>query len=182
MEREHDTCMILTSDKGLLTTLGGKLETWGKQVLHNEPGQPFHPGGKAVVAALVDVRRNATETLSHLTGIRSKFPLAEIVLINTEGNISASMAGMRAGAGDEVTTPFDMKALKKAVLAACQRGRKKQGRMKRNPLARFFEKTMKAATFAEEGEFDTAITMMGEQEKDRSKDAGATADEKQKNN
>jgi hypothetical protein len=85
------------------------------------------------------------------------------------------MAGMRAGAGEEVITPFDMKALKKALLTACQRSRKKQEKTKQNPVVHFFEKTMKAATFAEAGDFDTAISMMDDQEQNK-KNRNNTAD------
>lgn len=160
MQWDYGTFVIITGDEILLRTLGGKLQEWGNRVLHYDP---FHPSAlpqEAISVAMVDVRRNAQETLKRFSSLRRDMPFAETILINNDGNISASMAGMRAGASDELTVPFDMKGLKKAVNAACLRSKKLQEKMKWRPLLDFFEKTMTAATFAQAGEFETAISIV----------------------
>jgi len=160
MQWDFGIFVIVTSDESLLRTLGGKLQEWGNQVLHYDPFHPSELPRMEISVAMVDVRRNAQVTLRQLSGLRREMPYAETILINSDGNISASMAGMQAGASDELTVPFDMKGLKKTVSAACLRSKKRQDMKKWRPLLDFFEKTMTVATFAQAGEFETAISLL----------------------
>jgi len=160
MQWEYGIFVIITGDDTLLRTLGGKLQEWGNKVLHYDPFHPSVLPKEEISVAMIDIRRNAQETLKRFSSLRSEMPFAETILINNDGNISASMAGMRAGASDELTVPFDMKGLKKTVSAACLRSKKQQEKKKWRPLLHFFEKTMTAATFAQAGEFETAISLL----------------------
>ena len=160
MQWEYGVFVIITGDDTLLRTLGGKLQEWGNKVLHYDPFHPSVLPKEEISVAMIDVRRNAQETLKRFSSLRPEMPFAETILINNDGNISASMAGMRAGASDELTVPFDMKGLKKTVSAACLRSKKQQEKKKWRPLLDFFEKTMTIATFAQAGEFETAISLL----------------------
>jgi DNA-binding response OmpR family regulator len=70
------------------------------------------------------------------------------------------MAGMRAGASDELTVPFDMEALRRKMAEAFRRSRARKARKHRHPLVTAFEDAMSAAAFAESGEFETAREML----------------------
>lgn len=152
--------LIVTDDVALGETLGGKLQQWGARVWRHDPREGQALLTKAVDVILVDVRHHAEAMLRGLARIRDAMPCAETVLINNSENINASMAGMRAGASDELTVPFDMEALRRKMAEAFRRSRARKARKHRHPLVTAFEDAMSAAAFAESGEFETAREML----------------------
>lgn len=159
MEWARAALLIVTNDGALREVLGGKLRQWGASVHHHDPEEGQAMLARAVDVILVDVRHHAEMMLSGLGGIREAMPFAEMVLINSSDNVNASMAGMRAGASDELTVPFDMEALKQKMIDACRRSRKRHAK-NMGSLLTVFEDAMSAAAFAEAGEFDTARSML----------------------
>lgn len=159
MEWARAALLIVTNDEALREVLGGKFRQWGASVHHHDPGEGQVSLVRAVDVILVDVRHHAELMLSGLGGIRAAMPFAEMVLINSSDNVNASMAGMRAGATDELTVPFDMEALKQKMIDACRRSKRRHAK-NMGSLITVFEDAMSAAAFAEAGEFDTARSIL----------------------
>ncbi len=159
------TALIVSSDAGFAETMKALLQAWGMTVaLSGESTPP--PTGTEIV--LLDIRMASNEGMHPLLAIREKMPAAEIILINRPDNISLSIAGMQAGAADELIAPFDTSTLKNSISAALVRWKKRQGK---KSLFQRFGDAMAAATFAQAGEFDTAIAMLdGEEETPRPSD------------
>ncbi len=152
------TALIVSNDAGFAETMQALLQGWGLTVVLSGESAPPHPGTEIV---LLDIRQAGNEGPHPLLAIREKMPAAEIILINRPDNIPLSIAGMQAGAADELIAPFDTSTLKNSISAALGRRKKRQG--KKSLLQRFGD-AMAAATFAQAGEFDTAIAMLDSKE------------------
>ena len=159
------TALIVSSDAGFAETMQTLLQGWGMTVALSEESTPPTPETEIV---LLDIRQASNEGVHPLLACRKKMPAAEIILINRPDNIPLSIAGMQAGAADELIAPFDTTTLKNTISAALGRRKKRQGK---KSLFQRFGDTMAAATFAQAGEFDTAIAMLdGEEETPRPSD------------
>lgn len=151
------TALIVSNDAGFAKTMQTLLQGWGMTVALSEESAP-QPGTEIV---LLDIRQTGNEGPHPLLAIREKMPAAEIILINRPDNIPLSIAGMQAGAADELIAPFDTSTLKNSISAALARWKKRQGK---KTLFQRFGDAMAAATFAQAGEFDTAIAMLDSEE------------------
>lgn len=160
MEMKSTELLIVSQDQALLDVLGGKLSQWGATVHKHHIGEFESREDRNVNVILVDVRQQAERIIDSLRGIRKAIPWAEMVLINRSGNIHGSITGMRAGASDELTVPFEMNNLKQKVTEACERSRMRSAVKHTRSLLNVFERTMSAAAFAEAGEFETAEQVM----------------------
>ncbi len=157
------TAFIVSSDACFAETMQGLLQGWGITAALSGESPPQPPLETEIV--LFDIRQADSEALHPLLAIREKIPEAEVILINRPDNIPLSIAGMQAGAADELIAPFDTSALKNSISAALGRRKKRQG--KRSLLRRFGD-AMTAATFAQAGEFDTALSLLdGDEEAQR---------------
>jgi len=148
------TVQIVSDDAGFAETIGGLIRAWGREVRlagHLDP-----PAGEVEIV-LLDIRQGAEQALSSLAFIRARQPETEVILINRPDNIGPSIAGMQAGAADELIVPFDTGSLKGKIAEADRR--RKKSRDKRSFLRRFGD-AMAAATFAQAGEFDTAMDLL----------------------
>lgn len=155
------TALIVSSDAGFAETMKALLQRWGMAV--ELIGDPTHPPPLGAEIVLLDIRQDNSEGLTLLLAIREKMPEAEVLLINRPDNIPLSIAGMQAGAADELIAPFDTGTLKNTIAAALRRRKKRQGK---KTLFRRFGEAMVAATFAQAGEFDTAIALLNDQEEE----------------
>lgn len=160
MKWNNPALLLMTADHVLVETLGGKLREWGAMVLHYDLWSCCSMPATPVEVLLLDVRQQTAEVLRHYKSIRQENLVAETVLINRSGNISASMEGMRAGASDELIVPFDTETLREKINAAFSRSRRFRTKDGRRSLFAIFEQTMSAASFAQVAEFETAIEMV----------------------
>ncbi|MFZ5774528.1 MAG: hypothetical protein ACOY3Z_03470 [Thermodesulfobacteriota bacterium] len=163
---------IASTDLPFAELLRAKLREWGLDVIpdSHEPADAMTAiqQGRLHVL-LLDVRREGDQTLKRLAPFLNRPPNnPDIILINTQDGISASMEGMRLGAAEELTTPLDANALQQAVMAAVERQRARC-RPKRS-LRGMIEQAMAAVTFAQAGEFDTAMQMLESSRTDRNSD------------
>lgn len=154
------TALIVSNDASFAETMMSRLQGWGLTVALSGGPMPPPPSGAEIV--LLDIRQNSSDGLNLLLLIKEKMPATEIILINRQDNIPLSIAGMQAGAADELIAPFDTEALKNAISQAMRRRKKRQGK---KSLLRRFGDAMAAATFAEVGEFDTALSLLDGEEK-----------------
>ncbi len=153
---------IASPDPAFANILGNKLSGWGLSVVLQEGY--IQPVSSAILAGevdvlLLDIRDEGEKALSWLALVKEMMVDIEVLLINRPGEINIAMEGMRIGASDELTTPFDTAILKKKVLAAARR-RKRRLKGRRGEFLGMFQKAMAAATFAQAGEFETALTFL----------------------
>jgi len=155
------TALIVSSDAGFAETMQARLQEWDLTVALSEG--LTHPLPLSAEIVLLDIRHDNNEMLNLLLSIRERMPAAEVILINRPDNIPLSIAGMQAGAADELIAPFDTSTLKNTISAALGRWKKRQGK---KSLFQRFGDAMAAATFAQAGEFDTAIAMLDSEEEE----------------
>ena len=109
---------------------------------------------------LLDIRQQHDEAINCLHSLKQTRPGIEVILINRPDSIRISMVAMQGGAGDELIAPFDTAALKKKIMAACSRHEKRLQKSTKRSLLNRFTDAMAAATFAQAGEFDTAVDLL----------------------
>ena len=151
------TALIVSNDAGFAETVQTRLQGWNLTVALSEGSANALSLGAEAEIVLLDIRQTSNEGPHPLLAIREKIPAAEIILINRPDNIPLSIAGMQAGAADELIAPFDTSTLKNTISAALRRRKKRQGK---KSLFQRFGDAMAAATFAQAGEFDTALSML----------------------
>lgn len=154
------TALIVSGDESFAETMQARLQSWGLMVSLSEGAPSRLTLGVEAAIILLDIRQVGSEALTFLLTIKEKMPAAEVILINRADNIPLSIAGMQAGATDELIAPFDTSTLQNTISAALRRRKKHQ--RKKSLLQRFGE-AMAAATFAQAGEFDTALAMLDDE-------------------
>jgi DNA-binding response OmpR family regulator len=154
------TALIVSDDTDFGQTMKNLLQRWGMIVELAVEAAYLPVGGVDVV--LLDIRNQESKGLSLLVTIRARMADAEIILVNKPDNIQLSMAGMQAGADDEIISPFDTASLKNKISSAVQCRKKRLG--KKRSLFKRFEDVMTAITFAQAGEFGDAVDLLDESE------------------
>lgn len=156
------TVQIATQDSSFGEVLSGKLTGWGLSVIHQDEylyqtPAAFSEGNVDVL--LLDIRQQGDKALSWLAALKNMLADLEVLIINKPGEINAAMEGMRIGASDELTAPFDTETLKTKVLDAVRR-REKKMKAKKGGFMRMLQDSMAAATFAQAGEYETALDFL----------------------
>lgn len=159
--------LFASGDAGLTQTACDRLRQWGLTVsvkanftLKGEQDVP----GRNTAVALLDIREDITGALRWLRAAKMEQPGLEVLLINQPEQIENSMAGMHAGASDELTVPLDLSELRRKIMAALLRWEKCSGRKRKKSLARLFQDAMTAVTYAQAGDFDTAQEVLRKSE------------------
>lgn len=156
--------LIRTDDTSFAEKIGKAIEHWGFRLQEIGPGTEVEAQAAADAAlALLDIRELADETFGVLQAIRQRYPGLEVVLINKPDNVVASIAGMKAGALDEIIVPVDTAHLQSIITEACRRRQAARVKKTKKPLLARFSEAMMAATFAQAGDFEGALEMMDDQ-------------------
>lgn len=158
------TALIVSDDADFGQTMRNLLQRWGMIVELAAEAAYLPVGGVDVV--LLDIRNQESGGLALLVTIRARMAEAGIILVNRPDNIQLSMAGMQAGADDEIISPFDTATLKKKISSAIQCRKKRKG--KKRSLFKRFEDVMTAITFAQAGEYGDAVDLLNEPEENPS--------------
>jgi len=151
---------IKSNDSAFAEKIAKTLDQWG--FLHHqlgagtEAGVPAHKGE----VVLLDIRDMADDAFGHVYSIKQQYAGGEVVLINKPDNVVASIAGMKAGAVDEIIVPFDTGTLQAIIIDACERVQATRAKKIKKPLLTRFSEAMMAATFAQAGDFDGALDML----------------------
>lgn len=152
--------LIATGDGVFAETIARTLDQWGVRHLRFGEERELELGRGEADVALQDIRGLADETQGRVRAIRQRYPEVEVILLNKPGNVAASIAGMKAGAADELIVPFETDALQTSVSEAWQRVRAVRKQMKKKTLLTRFSEAMMAATFAQAGDFDGALDLL----------------------
>lgn len=159
---------IETGDLVFAETLSITLGQWGLSVLrrYDEPSSSETLRENKVDVVLLDIRQQSGNELKLLSDIKKTLPDIDVILLNRADNIKASMAGMQAGADDEIIAPCDSGILKKKITEACRRRNKRLKKRGKRSLLDMFSDAMTAATFAQAGEFETAVDFLNNEPPD----------------
>lgn len=159
--------VFASRDSGLTQTACDRLRQWGLTVRVDADfsfSEDRAAPDRKTAVALLDIREDIGAALRWLQAAKTRQPGLEVLLINQPEHIESSMAGMHAGASDELTVPLDLSELRRKIMAAFLRWEKKSRRKRRTSLARIFEDAMTAVTFAQAGDFDAAREVLRESE------------------
>jgi len=115
--------LIIFQDSFFLETLAEKLGQRKMSVLTADIGNGILeiPSGTHADVVLLDARYRGKGTMQALSSVKREQPDAEIILISSPDNIALSMQGMREGASDDITVPFDIDDLVEKVREALTR-------------------------------------------------------------
>lgn len=109
---------------------------------------------------ILDIRSGAALSLRWLKEVRSRRPAPEVILVNNHDRLTTSLEGMRAGAAAELTVPIDLGEMRKVLMAALTEVTGRLGSKPGLNFSRFFRQTMNAITYAQAGDFETALDFM----------------------
>jgi DNA-binding NtrC family response regulator len=154
---------IVSPDAAFADAIGRRLGGWGLSVAVESDYRRLAPGedGGHDDVLLLDVRRREDGLLGWLSALKQALPALEVVVIDLPGQVAFSIAAMQAGASSELSAPFDLASLRRAVSEALRRRRKRLAGARPSLLERF-HRAMAAATFAQAGEFDTARELLAD--------------------
>lgn len=162
--------LLVTADDGLAETLSERFVGWGIRSVrkHGIDAAAGLFGSTTVEVVLLDVRARGNETIERLKSIKREGLWPQVLLLNKADNIQVSIAGMRAGAADEITEPFCIETLKRKIIYAGHVSAKQRAAQpkKRRSLFAEFTAAMSAAAMAHGGEFDAALEMYNDYDKD----------------
>ncbi|MFZ5765076.1 MAG: response regulator [Thermodesulfobacteriota bacterium] len=165
---------IETPDESFAEIISRTLKIKGIPTRSSEDGRDIltHLADCSIGVVLLDIRNHYEKALNVLRAIKHAAPETEVLLINRPYNIWIAVEGMRAGASDEITVPLDTEALAAKVTEARIRAASAKKAARKN-IFRSFSNAMSAATFAQAGEFDTAIRMLEADRKENESDDGS---------
>lgn len=169
----NPTVFIESHDQDFAKIICNTLKTEGIATKWGEDGRDIMMSlaDKTIGVVLLDIRNHYEKALSVLRLIKQTAPGVEVLLINRPYNVWIAVEGMRAGASDEITVPLDTETLRTKITEACLRVRKMK-KKKQSPLLQTFSTAMSAATFAQAGEFDTALDILQSNGAQRDKTQG----------
>lgn len=106
--------------------------------------------------ALLDVRQQGHEAMQVLARLKKSQPDTEVILLSDPDHVAEAMEGMRHGAYEDITVPFELNSFIKKIQSALRRRKARRTMGRHESVLDMFENTMVAATFAQAGEFETA--------------------------
>lgn len=164
---------IETPDESFAEIISRTLKIKGIPTRWSDDGRDvlIHLADHSIEVVLLDIRNHYEKALNVLRAIKHAAPETEVLLINRPYNIWIAVEGMRAGASDEITVPLDTEALTAKVTEARLRVESTKKAARKN-IFQTFSTAMSAATFAQAGEFDTAIRMLENNREEEEGDDG----------
>ena len=162
--------ILIVMEDGLFgQTLRHKLSRFGVKVFITEtPVQALEIlDTRKMDVVLLDVRGNNLPAVQFLKELKKNASEVETILISSIDDVGISIECVREGASDEITVPFDIESLKTKIKEAVKRSRLRQKQRKgKFDLLDTFQQAMVAATFAQQGEFDSARTILNKKNDD----------------
>lgn len=160
------TVMLAVWEQSLLHIMNTKLQKLKFDVITVDNEKEFVQQNEErnIDVILLDIRTYGENSLRLLADIKKQKPDTEVILLSNQYSLALAMEGIQSGAFDDIPEPFDLDEISKKIRAAWKR-KKKSKKNGMNRLARFWERTMMAVTYAEAGDFETAISLAGKEKK-----------------
>ena len=157
----NSTVLLVVDDSSFSQSLSGSLKRLKASVLtaSNKREALEVCSSRDVDLALLDIRQKGKDAMQVIARLKKNQPETEVILLSDPGNIALAMEGMRQGASEDITVPFDIDTFRKTIKNALRRRNAHIKAGRKRSLLDVFADTMMAATFAEAGEFDTAQNM-----------------------
>ena len=157
----NSTVLLVVDDSSFSQSLSESLKRLKASVLTaaNKREALEVCSSRDVDLALLDIRQKGKDAMQVLARLKKNQPETEVILLSDPGNIALAMEGMRHGASEDITVPFDIDTFRKTIKNALRRRNAHIKAGRKRSLLDVFADTMMAATFAEAGEFDTAQNM-----------------------
>lgn len=152
--------LIASNDSVFADNIAKILDQWHFRHQTTEVANGLQGQEGAVDVVLLDIRDLADETFVRVSATLQDYEDVGVVLINRPGNIVASIAGMKAGAVDEIITPFDTNALQTTILTAFTGVQTARAKRCKKPLLARFSEAMMAAAFAQGGDYEGALDIL----------------------
>ncbi len=171
-DQAYPEITLVSGDAGLAETIGDRLREWGLTTRLVEDVALLTPGPEESATAgvvILDIRSGAASSLRWLKEVRAQRPAPEVILVNNQDRLTTSLEGMRAGAAAELTVPIDLGEMRRVLMAALTEVTSHLGSKPGRNFSRFFRQTMAAITYAQAGEFETALDFMNDPENPPSK-------------
>ena len=147
--------LLITNDDALAGTLGERFLRWGMGLIRRRAIEDASQAMDSASVVLLDVRAGGREVIERFKAMVNSNAVPPVLLLNRPDNITVSMAGMRAGAADELTEPFCAETLREKIIEV---GRMHSRKRKRSIYAAFTA-AMSAAAMAQGGEFEAAVEL-----------------------
>ena len=154
----NSTVLLVVEDPSFLQNLSGSLNHLKTSVVTagNKHEALEVCSNHEFDLALLDIRQQGYDAMQVLARLKKNQPGTEVILLSDPENIALAMEGMRLGASDDITVPFDIDSFIKKIKSALKRRKTLLKASRKRSLLNVFEDTMVATTFAEAGEFETA--------------------------
>ena len=152
--------LIESNDLVFANNIGKTIALWGFHPRQRGVGPELEPQNDECDVALLDIRDLTDDAFGQVYSVKQQYAGIEVVLINKPDNIAASIAGMKAGAIDEIMVPFDTGVLHTIITDAFERVQAARAKTIKKPLLTRFSEAMMAATFAQAGDFEGALDML----------------------
>jgi len=155
------TVLLVVEDSSFLESLSGSLKLLGASIVSAKSKYEALEvcSNREVDLALLDIRHQGNDAMQVLARLKKSQPATEVILLSDPENIALAMEGMRQGAHDDITVPFDVDSFRKTIKSALRRRKAHLAANRKRILLNVFEDEMVAATFAETREFETAQNM-----------------------
>lgn len=114
-----------------------------------------------VILNMKELQMSGIDILSRIKKVR---PLTEVVMLTTPSIIHLSIEGMKLGAFDDLLLPPDIGDLQRMIIEAGIRKKEKEAEEKKKKKRRSIIDTLDdiavSATYAEAGQFETAMEIL----------------------
>ena len=121
-----------------------------------------------VILNMKELQMRGIDILSRIKKVR---PLTEVVMLTTPSIIHLSIEGMKLGAFDDILLPPDIGDLQRMIIEAGVRKKEKEAEEKKKKKRRSIIDTLDdiavSATYAEAGQFETAMEILKKREKEK---------------
>jgi DNA-binding NtrC family response regulator len=152
--------LIESHDSVFAEKIARTIDQWGITILQFGDSKELELLGRQGGVVVLDIRELGDDAFGQVYFFRQRYPGSEVVLINRPDNVVASIAGMKAGAVDEIIVPLDTGMLQKMITEAHERVEAARGKKTKKPLLTRFSEAMMAATFAQAGDFEGALDLL----------------------
>ena len=119
----NSTVLLVAEDSSFLQNLSASLKSLRASVV--TAGSKYEALEVCSIQdfdlALLDIRQQGTDAMQVLARLKKNQPETEVILLSDSKHIALAMEGMRQGASDDITVPFEVDSFIKRIRSALRR-------------------------------------------------------------